>query len=73
MEKTDSYMIVCLIYFENYFDLPDIWRVVDLITLLVSEDEGRHRHVGNGLCDLVHLAHDCIHLVEVITWIKWIL
>ena len=59
---------LCLFYLDHHIYSPDFWRVVDLITLLVSEDEGRHRHVGDGLCDLVHLAHDCIHLVEVITW-----
>ena len=45
--------------------LPDICRIVNLITLLVSEDEGSHRHVINVLSDPVHLGHHPVHFVQV--------
>ena len=57
---------LCLFYLNHHIYSPDFWRVVDLISLLVSEDEGRHRHVINVLSDLVHLAHHLVHLAEVI-------
>ena len=46
---------------------PDICSVVNLITLLVSEDEGSHRHVSNVLSDPVHLGHHPVHFVQVLT------
>ena len=46
---------------------PDICRVVNLITLLVSEDEGSHRHVINVLSDPVHLGHHPVHFVKILT------
>ena len=61
---------LCLFYLDHHIYSPDFWRVGDLITLLVSEDEGRHGHVSYLLCDPVHLGHHPVHLVEVITWIK---
>ena len=55
--------------FSNFIvkDWPDIWRVGDLITLPVSEDEGRQRHVIKVVCDPVHLLHDPVHLADIIT------
>ena len=47
--------------------LPNIFRVVNLITLLVSKDEGSHRHVSNILSDPVHLGHHPVQLVKVLT------
>ena len=47
---------------------PDICGVVNLITLLVSEDEGSHRHVINVLSDPVHLGHHPVHFADVFTW-----
>ena len=58
---------LCLFYLDHHIYSPDYWRVVDLISLLVSEDEGRHRHVINVLSDLVHLGHHAVHLVKVFT------
>ena len=46
---------------------PDICREVNLITLLISEDEGSHRHVINVLSDPVHLGHHPVHFVKVLT------
>ena len=46
---------------------PDICREVNLISLLVSEDEGSHRHVSNVLSDPVHLGHHPVHLSDVFT------
>ena len=46
---------------------PDICREVNLITLLVSEDEGSHRHVSNVLSDSVHLGHHPVHFINVFT------
>ena len=43
---------------------------MNLITLLVSEDEGSHRHVSNVFSDPVHLGHHLIHCVYVLTWLK---
>ena len=40
---------------------------MNLITLLVSEDEGSHRHVSNVLSDPVHLGHHHVNLVKVLT------
>ena len=37
---------------------------MDLITLLVSEDEGCNWHMINVLCDPLHLAHHPVHLAE---------
>ena len=48
---------------------PDICREVNLITLLISEDEGSHRHVINVLSDPVHLGHHPVHFAGVPTWI----
>ncbi len=48
-------------------ELPDSCGVVNLITLLVSEDEGSHRHVSNVLSDPVHLGHHSVHLVNILT------
>ena len=45
---------------------PYIYREVNLITLLVSEDEGSHRHVINVLSDPVHLGHHPVHFVQVL-------
>ena len=47
--------------------LPDIFRVVNLITLLISEDEGSYRHVINVLSDPVHLGHHPVHTVQVLS------
>ena len=47
-----------------FFLWPDVWRVVDLIILIVSEDEGRHRHVSNVICDPSHPGHHLVHLAE---------
>ena len=47
---------------------PDICRVLNLITLLISEDEGSFRHVINVLSDPVHLGHHPVHSVQVLTW-----
>ena len=47
--------------------LPDISRVMNLITLLVSEDEGSHRYVSNVLSDPVHLGHHPVHFVKVLS------
>ena len=44
--------------------IPDIYREVNLITLLISEDEGSHRHVINVLSDPVHLGHNPVHFVK---------
>ena len=46
---------------------PDICRKVYFITLLVSEDEGSHRHVINVLSDPVHLGHHPVHMVQELT------
>ena len=46
---------------------PDICREVNLITLLISEDEGSHRHVSNVLSDPVHLGHHPVHFVKILT------
>ena len=62
--KKDSFLIIILIYIRSS---PDICRVVNLITLLVSEDEGSHRHVSNVLSDPVHLGHHPVHLSDVFT------
>ena len=48
--------------------LPDIYRVVNLITLLLSEYEGSHRHVINVLSDPVHLGHHPVHFADILTW-----
>ena len=45
---------------------PDICREVNLITLLVSEDEGSHRHVINVLSDPVHLSHHSVNTLYVL-------
>ena len=47
--------------------IHDIFRVVNLITFLVSEDEGSHRHVSNVLSDPVHLGHHPVHFVKILT------
>ena len=49
--------------------LPDIYRDVNLITLLVSEDEGSHRYVSNVLSDPVHLGHHPVHTLQVLALI----
>ncbi len=36
--------------------------------LLVSEDEGSHRHVSNVLSDPVYLGHHPVHFVKVLTY-----
>ena len=46
---------------------PDICREVNLITLLVSEDEGSHRHVINVLSDPVHLGHHPVHSRQILS------
>ena len=46
---------------------PDIGGVMNLITLLFSEDEGSHRHVSNVLSDPVHLGHHPVHSVQIPT------
>ena len=46
---------------------PDICREVNLITLLISEDEGSHRHVINVLSDPVHLGHHPVHFADILT------
>ena len=46
---------------------PDICGIVNLITLLISEDEGSHRHVINVLSDPVHLGHNAVHLADIFT------
>ena len=43
--------------------LPYIYRVMNLITLLLSKDEGSHRHVINVLSDPVHLGHHPVQSV----------
>ena len=48
--------------------LPDICRVVNLITLMISEDEGSQRHVINFLSDPVHLGHHPVHFAYILTW-----
>ena len=48
--------------------LPDIFRVVNLITLLIFDDEGSHRHVINVLSGPVHLGHHPIHFADIFTW-----
>ncbi len=40
---------------------------MNIITLLVSEDEGRHWHVSNVLSDPVHLGHNPVNFVQVLT------
>ncbi len=47
--------------------LPDIYRVVNLITLLVFEDENSNRYVNNVLSDPAHLGHHPVHFVKVLT------
>ena len=47
--------------------LPDIYREMNLITLLISEDEGSHRHVINVLSDPVHLGHHPVHFADILT------
>ena len=51
----------------NLKSSPDICGEVNLITLLISEDEGSHRHVINVLSDPVHLGHHLVHFVGVFT------
>ena len=46
---------------------PDFCREVNLITLLISEYEGSHRHVINVLSDPVHPGHHPVHFVKVLT------
>ena len=40
---------------------------MNLITLLVSEDEGSNRHVSNVLSDPVHLGHHPVYFVKILT------
>ena len=46
---------------------PDVCRVVNLITLLVSEDKGSHRHMIDVLSDPVHLGHHPVHFSDIFT------
>ena len=48
--------------------LPNICWVLNLITLLVSEDEGSHRHVINVLSNPVHLGHHPVHSIQIFSY-----
>ena len=61
-------ILQCLFYW--IILIPNVCWVVNLITLLVSEDEGRHRHVRNVLCNPVHLGHHPVNFVKIPTW-RW--
>ena len=39
-----------------------------LITLLVSEDKGSHRHMIDVLSDPVHLGHHPVHFSNIFTY-----
>ena len=41
---------------------------MNLITLLVSEDEGSHRHVINVLSNPVHLGHHPVHSIQIFSY-----
>ena len=40
---------------------------MNLITFLISEDEGSHRYVINVLSDPVHLGHHPVHFADILT------